>query len=195
MDSKPATPSVDTDNEINSLVNAFKEKLKIKDEEKQKERAECRADRKIRREKGEEYVSSDTEDEFDGKSEDVVVKLKAKKEAALNDKLIKNAKECFTYQKLVEGFKQKKFKKVAVVTGAGISVAAGIPDFRSPKTGLYANLGQYNLPSPESMFELAYFQKKPQAFYHLAKEFLDLRKYMPTPTHHFINLLDQEGIL
>ena len=34
------------------------------------------------------------------------------------------------------------------MTGAGISVSAGIPDFRSPKTGLYANLQKYNLPSP-----------------------------------------------
>lgn len=29
----------------------------------------------------------------------------------------------------------------------------------------------------------------------MAKEFLDLKKYMPTPTHHFINLLDQEKVL
>lgn len=82
-----------------------------------------------------------------------------------------------------------------MVTGAGISVAAGIPDFRSPKTGLYDNLSQYNLPQPESMFDIEYFKEKPEAFYHLAKEFMDLRKYMPTPTHHFINLLDHEKVL
>lgn len=45
------------------------------------------------------------------------------------------------------------------------------------------------------MFDIEYFKEKPDAFYHLAKEFLDLRKYMPTPTHHFINLLEKEGIL
>lgn len=55
-------------------------------------------------------------------------------------KVLENAKIKFTYQKLVEGLKTNKFKRVVVVTGAGISVAAGIPDFRSPKTGLYANL-------------------------------------------------------
>jgi NAD-dependent SIR2 family protein deacetylase len=35
-----------------------------------------------------------------------------------------------------------------VLTGAGISVSAGIPDFRSSNTGVYANLKQYNLPKP-----------------------------------------------
>lgn len=45
------------------------------------------------------------------------------------------------------------------------------------------------------MFDIEYFKEKPQAFYHLANEFLDLKKYMPTPGHHFINLLDQEGVL
>jgi NAD-dependent deacetylase sirtuin 2 len=34
------------------------------------------------------------------------------------------------------------------MTGAGISVSAGIPDFRSKGTGLYDNLKEYDLPHP-----------------------------------------------
>ena len=58
---------------------------------------------------------------------------------------------------MLDGLKNDKFKKICFVTGAGISVAAGIPDFRSPKTGLYANLKEYNLPTPESIFDLGFF--------------------------------------
>jgi hypothetical protein len=36
--------------------------------------------------------------------------------------------------------------------------AAGIPDFRSPGTGLYCNLQKYNLPDPMAIFTLNYFR-------------------------------------
>lgn len=36
--------------------------------------------------------------------------------------------------------------------------AAGIPDFRSPGTGLYSNLQKYNLPYPEAIFQIDYFK-------------------------------------
>ena len=64
----------------------------------------------------------------------------------------------WSYEKLVYGLKNGKFKRICVMTGAGISVSAGIPDFRSPGTGLYDNLQEYNLPRPEAIFTLSYFE-------------------------------------
>ena len=102
---------------------------------------------------------------------------------------MKNAHDKFTYVKFIEGLKTGKFKRIVICCGAGISVSAGIPDFRSPKIGLYANLQKYDLPRPQAIFDINYFREKPDAFYKLAKEFLDNSKFMPTKTHYFFKLL------
>lgn len=75
----------------------------------------------------------------------------------------------FTYENLIDGLKDKKFQKVTFLTGAGLSVAAGIPDFRTPGTGLYSQLEKYKLPQPEAIFTLEYFKKDPQPFIMLSK--------------------------
>ena len=53
----------------------------------------------------------------------------------------------------------------------------------------------YDLPRPESLFDIEYFREKPEAFYAFAEDFLDMGKYEPTPTHHFIKMLQDKGIL
>ncbi|KAL5463520.1 hypothetical protein EMCRGX_G032420 [Ephydatia muelleri] len=85
-------------------------------------------------------------------------------------------------------------RKVLVMTGAGISTAAGIPDFRSPGTGLYDNLQKYNLPSPQSVFEIQYFRRNPKPFFHLARE-LYPAQFKPTLSHYFIRLLAEKNQL
>ncbi|CAF1380430.1 unnamed protein product [Rotaria sordida] len=47
---------------------------------------------------------------------------------------------------------------IIVMSGAGISTSAGIPDFRTPGTGLYSRLEKYNLPNPEAIFTLDFFR-------------------------------------
>ncbi len=86
-----------------------------------------------------------------------------------------------------------KSERVLVVSGAGISVSCGIPDFRS-EGGIYTMLGEYDLPSPESMFDLRYFRCNPVPFFQFVREFLP-GKYHPSSTHYFIKLLNQKGKL
>ena len=87
-----------------------------------------------------------------------------------------------------------KVSNVVFLCGAGISVSAGIPDFRTPGTGLYDNLQKYNLPRPEAVFSIDFFKENPEPFYLLSKEIMPQpEKYRPTPTHFFMKLLEDEG--
>lgn len=85
-------------------------------------------------------------------------------------------------------------QNVIVMAGAGLSTAAGIPDFRTPGTGLYYQLEKYELPDPQAVFDIDYFRTRPEPFHMLAREMWP-GKFAPTDAHAFIRLLADEGKL
>ncbi|XP_045626788.1 NAD-dependent protein deacetylase sirtuin-3, mitochondrial isoform X2 [Ursus americanus] len=103
-------------------------------------------------------------------------------------------KEKLFLQDIVELIQARACQRVVVMVGAGISTPSGIPDFRSPGSGLYSNLQQYGLPYPEAIFELAFFSHNPKPFFTLAKE-LYLRSCRPNVIHYFLRLLHDKGLL
>lgn len=99
-----------------------------------------------------------------------------------------------TLDQLALNLKQQKYQRVIVMVGAGISTPSGIPDFRSPGSGLYSNLQQYNLPYAEAIFELDYFHANPKPFFTLAKE-LYPGNYRPNEAHVLCRLLLDKQLL
>ncbi|XP_061692215.1 NAD-dependent protein deacetylase sirtuin-1 [Syngnathoides biaculeatus] len=86
-------------------------------------------------------------------------------------------------------------KRILVLTGAGVSVSCGIPDFRS-RDGIYARLAVDfpDLPDPQAMFDIEYFQRDPRPFFKFAKEIYP-GQFQPSPCHKFISMMDKQGKL
>ncbi|XP_022906438.1 NAD-dependent protein deacetylase sirtuin-1 [Onthophagus taurus] len=89
----------------------------------------------------------------------------------------------------------KGAKNVIVLTGAGVSVSCGIPDFRS-KDGIYSRLAIDfpDLPDPQAMFDINYFINDPRPFFKFAKDIYP-GKFKPSPCHRFIKLLERHNKL
>ncbi|GLB38674.1 putative sirtuin family. Class I subfamily protein [Lyophyllum shimeji] len=112
----------------------------------------------------------------------------------LEEKVFGMSKREKDIRELADFMKSDKCRRVVLMLGAGVSTSAGIPDFRSPKTGLYSNLARLNLPHPEAVFEISFFRWNPVPFYTLAAE-LYPGNFRPTPTHTFVKLLHQHNLL
>ncbi|OQR69321.1 NAD-dependent protein deacetylase sirtuin-1-like [Tropilaelaps mercedesae] len=86
-------------------------------------------------------------------------------------------------------------EKIVVLTGAGVSVSCGIPDFRS-ENGLYARLRRDfpSLPDPQAMFDMRFFRRDPRPFFKFAREIYP-GQFEPSASHYFIRGLEKRGQL
>jgi NAD-dependent deacetylase len=79
---------------------------------------------------------------------------------------------------------------VVALTGAGISVPSGIPDFRSPGTGLWENV------NPMEVAHIDVFRREPERFWHFYGErFATLGGKQPNGAHLALVELERSGHL
>ena len=77
----------------------------------------------------------------------------------------------------------------AALTGAGISTESGIPDYRSPGTGLWEKMDQ-------SVVSLEGFKRNPSKYYEYAIDLHPIRQAArPNPAHMLLAALEREGRL
>jgi len=82
----------------------------------------------------------------------------------------------------------QRANNIVAMTGAGISTPSGIPDFRSPSSGLWDQV------DPLSVASIFAFRQNPQVFFDwvrpLAPKFLDAE---PNPAHYALAELEKAG--
>jgi NAD-dependent deacetylase len=80
--------------------------------------------------------------------------------------------------------------RVVVLTGAGISVPSGIPDFRSPGTGLWVDV------DPMAVAHIDVFRRDPERFWHFyGDRFAMLRDKRPNGAHAALVELERRGVV
>ena len=81
-------------------------------------------------------------------------------------------------------------RRAVALTGAGISVPSGIPDFRSPQTGLWANV------DPMEVAHIAVFRRDPERFWGFyGARFAALRGKRPNAAHRALAELERRGLI
>jgi NAD-dependent deacetylase len=84
----------------------------------------------------------------------------------------------------------RESKRVVVLTGAGISTPSGIPDFRSPGSGIWERYDPFEVAS------LSAFRYNPSRFYEWMRSFADgIFRARPNPAHIALARLEQNGYI
>jgi NAD-dependent deacetylase len=84
----------------------------------------------------------------------------------------------------------REARSVVALTGAGISVPSGIPDFRSPGTGLWENV------DPMEVAHIDAFRSDPERFWSFYGErFQTLEDKRPNRAHQALAELERAGLL
>lgn len=77
-----------------------------------------------------------------------------------------------------------------VLTGAGVSVPSGIPDFRTPETGLWANV------DPMEVAHIDVFERDPERFWsYYRPRFHELGDKRPNGAHAALAELERRGLV
>ncbi len=77
-----------------------------------------------------------------------------------------------------------------VLTGAGVSVPSGIPDFRTPETGLWANV------DPMEVAHIDVFERDPARFWsYYRPRFQSLGDKRPNAAHEALAELERRGLI
>jgi NAD-dependent deacetylase len=84
----------------------------------------------------------------------------------------------------------REARSVVALTGAGISVPSGIPDFRSPGTGLWENV------DPMAVAHIDAWREDPERFWHFyGNRFQTLENKEPNAAHRALVELERRGHL
>jgi NAD-dependent deacetylase len=84
----------------------------------------------------------------------------------------------------------REARSAVVMTGAGVSVPSGIPDFRSPGTGIWEKV------NPMEVAHIDAFRRQPDRFWQFYGErFASLVDKEPNPAHLAIAELERRGLI
>lgn len=92
-------------------------------------------------------------------------------------------------QQLIQLMKQSK--NTVVVTGAGISTEAGIPDFRGDK-GIYRQMGEDRVMR---VINIDFFRRHTGEFYDFYRKYFTFPDVEPSKAHYMLAELEKKGVI